>query len=188
MSLPLHPVMVHLPLALALLMPIFAAVAAWALWTGRIGRRAWLGIAALQLLLVSTAIVAVKTGEGEEDRVEAVVPESAMHQHEEYAEQFTWGAVVVLGFTLIALVPAAGRSFALVTLLGTMAVAGLAIRVGHAGGQLVYVHNAGAAYRSGVTDRAAAAAGPDERTAAAASDQEDEENPGGAKARRRARN
>lgn len=157
MSMPLHPVMVHLPLALALLMPVFAAVAARGLWTGRFGRRAWLGIAALQLLLVTTAIVAMKTGEREEDRVEAVVPSGAMHQHEDYAEQFTWGAAVVLGLTLVAFVPATRRSVALVTFLGTIAVAGLALRVGHAGGQLVYVHNAGAAY--GTATRSAGATG-----------------------------
>jgi hypothetical protein len=139
--------MVHLPLALALLMPLFAGVAAWAIWTGRLGRRAWVAVAALQLLLVLTSLVAMKTGEREEDRVESVVPDAAMHQHEAYAEQFTWGAALVLGLTLVVFVPAATRSVALVALLGTMAVAGLALRVGHAGGQLVYVHNAGAAYQ-----------------------------------------
>jgi hypothetical protein len=34
----------------------------------------------------------------------------------------------------------------LATVAGTVVVAAAAIRVGHAGGQLVYVHNAGAAY------------------------------------------
>lgn len=155
MSLPLHPVMVHLPLALALLMPLFAAFAAWGLWTGRIHRRGWLAIAALQLLLVTTAVVAMKTGEREEDRVEAVVPDGALHQHEAYAEQFTWGAVAVLGLTLLAFVPRASRSVALVSIVGTIAVAGLALRVGHAGGQLVYVHNAGAAYTASAGQRAA---------------------------------
>lgn len=163
MSLPLHPVMVHLPLALAILMPLFAAVAAWGLWTGRIGRRAWLGIAALQLLLVLTAVVAIKTGERDEDRVEAVVPDQAMHRHEAYAEQFAWGAGAVLGLAMVGLIPAAGRGFALVTFLGTLAVAGLALRVGHAGGQLVYVHNAGAAYGAGATERAGVAPGASER-------------------------
>jgi uncharacterized membrane protein len=153
MSLPLHPVMVHLPLALALLMPLFAAAAAWGLWTGRLGRRAWLGVAALQILLVGTAVLAIKTGETEEDRVEAVVPERAIHQHEEYAEQFTWGAAAVLALTLVVFAPVGARAFALVTLVGTIAVAGLALRVGHAGGQLVYVHNAGAAYGTAATQQ-----------------------------------
>lgn len=152
-SLPLHPVMVHLPLALALLMPALAALAAWAVWSRRVGRRAWFAIVALQLVLVAASVVAIKTGEHEEDRVEAVVPEAALHQHEEYAEQFAWAGAVVLGLSVVVLVPGATRMFALATLLGTLAVAVLALRVGHAGGQLVYVHNAGAAYGSG-TQRA----------------------------------
>jgi hypothetical protein len=151
--------MVHLPLALALLTPLVAAVAVWAFWTGHIGRRAWAAVAVLQVLLVLTALVAMKTGERDEDRVEAVVPEAAIHQHEEYAEQFTWTAAAVLGLAMVVFVPAAGRSFALLTLLGTIAVAGMALRVGHAGGQLVYVHNAGAAYASSAGQRADGTAG-----------------------------
>lgn len=158
-SLPLHPVMVHLPLALSLLMPLVAVVAAWAIWTGRLGRRAWLAVAALQFLLVLSSVVAIQTGEREEDRVERVVPEAALHLHEEYAEQFAWGGAVVLAFTLVAFVPGATRGFALASLIGTLAVAALAVRVGHAGGQLVYVHNAGAAYQ---TAGRTATAGPAE--------------------------
>ncbi len=166
-SLPLHPLMVHLPLALALLMPALAAVAAWAILTRRAARPAWMAIIVLQLVLVAASVVAMKTGEREEDRVEAVVPESALHLHEEYAEQFTWGAAVVLGFALFVLLPGTSRAAAIVTLAGTLAVAGLALRVGHAGGQLVYVHNAGAAYGSGAhrastsPDKGAAIAGPE---------------------------
>ena len=158
-SLPLHPVMVHLPLALAFLMPPVAALAAWAIWTRRIGARAWLAIVALQLVLVAASVVAIKTGEHEEDRVEGVVPAAALHQHEEYAEQFAWGAGIVLGLTLVVLVPAGRRIGTLVTLVGTIAAAALALRVGHAGGQLVYVHNAGAAYAQGRALSAAAQGG-----------------------------
>ena len=39
----------------------------------------------------------MNTGEREEDRVERVVPEAALEQHEEYAEQFVWAT----GFTLV---------------------------------------------------------------------------------------
>lgn len=51
--------MVHLPLALALLMPLFAVVAAWAIWTRRAGRRAWLAVALLQLMLVLGSLLYV---------------------------------------------------------------------------------------------------------------------------------
>jgi len=41
-SMPLHPAIVHLPLAVAIFMPLIAIGFAWALWTGRMGPRAWL--------------------------------------------------------------------------------------------------------------------------------------------------
>jgi hypothetical protein len=40
--------------------------------------------------------------------------------------------------------------------LGTLLVAAAAVRVGHAGGELVYAHNAGAAYSSASKDSAQA--------------------------------
>jgi uncharacterized membrane protein len=149
-SLPLHPAIVHLPLALAVLMPILAAGFTWALWTGRAGPRAWIVIIALQGLLAASAFVAMRTGEADEDRVEAVVAKRVIHEHEEMAEQFllatgvTWmlSGVVLLGGRRQVVT----RSLAVCTVAATMAVAGLGLRVGHAGGELVYVHGAGAAY------------------------------------------
>ena len=40
-SMPLHPALVHLPLGPAFVMPVVAAVFAWALWTGRDARESW---------------------------------------------------------------------------------------------------------------------------------------------------
>jgi hypothetical protein len=42
--------------------------------------------------------------------------------------------------------PALVHAMAAVTVVGSLVVGAAAIRVGHAGGQLVYAHNAGAAY------------------------------------------
>lgn len=148
-GLPLHPAVVHLPVALAALMPLIAAGFAWALWTGRVRLRAWTAVVALQALLVASGLVAMRTGEGEEDRVEAVVQKAAIHLHEEYAEQFIWSAGASLA--LAALVMAGRKSPVSNALAGTfvvatLGVAGMALRVGHAGGQLVYVHGAASAY------------------------------------------
>lgn len=153
-SLPLHPAIVHLPLGLAFIMPLLAAGFAWALWTGRVRPRAWLPLIALQTLLFGAGLVAMNTGEREEERVEATVPEAAIERHEAYAERFVWAAGLTLGLT--ALVPVlrrrtAARAMMAATMAGTVVVTALAIQVGHAGGQLVYVHNAGAAYVSGTT-------------------------------------
>lgn len=148
-SLPLHPAIVHLPLGLAFVIPALAIGFTWALWTGRVRIRAWIVIVALQSVLLGSALVAMNTGEREEDRVEAVVPKAALHQHEEYAEQFAWASGLTLlaaASVLILRRQTAARSLALVTVAGTIIVAASGLRVGHAGGQLVYVHNAGSAY------------------------------------------
>ncbi|MCL4812301.1 MAG: hypothetical protein KJ061_16935 [Vicinamibacteraceae bacterium] len=151
-SLPLHPAIVHLPLGLAFVMPLIVLGFTWALWTGRIGRRGWMAVVALQLLLVGAGVAAKTTGEREEDRVEPEVPGSALELHEERADQFVWAAAATLAVALLVLAvprPAAARLVAAVTLTSAVVVTTAAIRVGHAGGQLVYVHNAGAAYATG---------------------------------------
>lgn len=148
-SLPLHPAIVHLPLGLAFVMPVLGVGFAWALWTGRIQRRSWTAIVALQGVLLGAGLVAMNTGEREEDRVEAVVPHVALEQHEALAEQFVWatgGTLLLAAVVLVFRRPTAVRALATATVLGTVVVTASAVRVGHAGGQLVYTHNAGAAY------------------------------------------
>ena len=150
-SLPLHPAIVHLPLGLAFVIPALTVGFAWALWKRRASPRAWVSIVALQAVLLGAGVVAMDTGEQEEERVERVVPDAALEQHEEYARQFVWATGVTLVFATLVLAfrkPAIAHALILATVLGTLVVAGAAIRVGHAGGRLVYVHNAGAAYAS----------------------------------------
>lgn len=162
-SLPLHPAIVHLPLGLAFIMPVIALGFGWALWTGRVRPRAWLAIVALQAVLLGAGLVAMNTGEQEEERVEAAVPETALEQHEEYAEQFVWATALTLGLMGLVLVgrrPSIVRALTLVAVTGTVVVTTLAIRVGHAGGELVYVHNAGAAYAAPSTASAEVDAAP----------------------------
>ena len=148
-TLPLHPAIVHLPVGLALLMPLFAAGFALALWKEWLGPRAWTAVVALQALLLASALVAINTGGSEEDRVERLVPKGALQQHEAFADQFTWASGATLGLAALVLVlrrPGVSRALAAATVVATFAVTGLGLRVGHAGGQLVYVHGAAAAY------------------------------------------
>jgi uncharacterized membrane protein len=148
-SLPLHPAIVHLPLGLAFLMPALAIGFGWALWKRRVRPRAWVSIIALQAVLLGAGLVAMNTGEREEDRVERVVPKAALHQHEELAEQFVWATgatLLVATLVLVVRKPEISRALAAATVVGTLVVAASAVRVGHAGGRLVYEHNAGAAY------------------------------------------
>lgn len=178
-SLPLHPTVVHLPMALAVLMPVVAAglVVAW--WRGWLPRRVWLVAVGLQLILVATSIVAVKTGEAEEDKVEHVVAsESTIEAHEEAAEVFLWatvgGLLLFLGGALIRK-EALARTVAVAALAGSFVVLALGYRVGHAGGELVYLEGAARAYERGhgQTGRADLIDGRDSR---GDSDESDEEN------------
>jgi hypothetical protein len=91
----------------------------------------------------------MNTGEREEEQVESIVPHGALEQHETYAAQFVWATGLTLFVSALMLLlrrQMAIRGLALAAVAGTLIVAAAAIRVGHAGGRLVYAHNAGAAY------------------------------------------
>ena len=157
---PLHPVIVHMPIALTVLVPLFAIGALWAIRRGAHMRRAWgLAVGMLALLLVS-GWAALQTGQGEEEKVEGVVSESALERHEEAAEAFLIATGVVLllasaGFAR-GRVGSGARGIATV---GTVALIGAGYNVGHSGGALVYSEGAGMAYGPSATgastDRAA---------------------------------
>lgn len=149
MTIPIHPAVVHVPLGLAFVIPALALGFGWAIWTGRVRPRAWGVIVALQAVLLAAGLLAMNTGEREEERVERVVPERAIEQHEEYAEQFVWAVGLTLGVASLVLVSRRQpftRALVGASVAGSLAAALLAVQVGHAGGRLVYEHNAGAAY------------------------------------------
>ncbi len=155
---PLHPVVVHLPIALAVLMPIVSAgiLIAWS--RGALQRRTWVLAIVLQGLLVGSGIAALRSGEAEEDRVEQTVPEAAIEAHEEAAEGFVIGAAVVLALALGAGLirrDSAARAVATLAAVGTLGVVGLGYRTGKAGGELVYRHGAAAAYTASAAPGAA---------------------------------
>ena len=150
-SVPLHPAIVHIPLGLAFILPALAAGFAWVIWKGHVRPRAWAAVVVLLAILLGAGLVALNTGHKEEDRVEGIVPGAAIATHEAYAEQFLWVTGITLAASALVLLwrrPAPVRVLSSVTVFGTLVVAGAALRVGHAGGQLVYVHNAAAAYAS----------------------------------------
>ena len=144
---PLHPAVVHLPLALAMLLPLGALAAALAIARGAVGPRFWAVLVALQLLLAGSAFLAVETGEDQEERVEEVVGEAPLESHEEAAERLLWVAAAAAAVADAGLLPgAAGRAGRAATVAtGALALAA-ALQVGHSGGALVYQHGAAQAY------------------------------------------
>lgn len=144
---PLHPAIVHLPMALVVLIPLFAFGALWAIHRGATVRPVWALPVALMVLLVSSSWLALETGENEEDAVEDVVAESKIHDHEEAAERFLAVGVAVLVLSSLGLLSGRVSGPARwVGAAGSLLVLAAGVQVGHLGGELVYKHGAAAAY------------------------------------------
>lgn len=144
-----HPKLVHIPMALAILMPLVAGGLLLAWWRKWLPPRTWLVAVALQAILVGSGILSLRSGEAEEDRVERVVAESHIEAHEEAAELFVWasgGVLVMMGIAGALSLRRTGTVAATVATLGTLVVFVLGYRTGQAGGDLVYRYGAAQAY------------------------------------------
>jgi uncharacterized membrane protein len=148
MQTPLHPSIVHLPLALTFILPALVLVFALMIRRNKMAPQAWLIIIGLQLLTTVSGYVALETGEDEEHQVEKVVDKKIIHEHEERAEVF-------VGATVVALVVSVATFFLLKDIqfylhltiaLISLITCFLAYRTGSSGGELVYRHGAASAY------------------------------------------
>lgn len=160
----LHPKMVHLPIALAVVVPLVALAVIVAWRRNLLPRRTWLLVVGLQALLVGGGLLAMQTGEIDEEHVERVVAERHIEAHEEAAERFVWGGAVLLGLMGLAGLlrgENAARRTATAATAGSLLVLVLGYQVGAAGGRLVYEHGAASAYTSPAT-HAPRAAGDDD--------------------------
>lgn len=144
---PLHPAIVHLPMALAVLIPVFAVGSLWAIKQGARPFRAWGVAVALFCALSLSSWAALETGEDADEKVESIVPESAIGAHEEAAEQFLILSVIVLGVAAVGLFK--GKAGGIARGAATVGTLGLLVsgwNVGHSGGGLVYKYGAASAY------------------------------------------
>jgi uncharacterized membrane protein len=146
-TLPLHPAVIHFPIAIVTALPLVAIGAMWAIRRGRPPRMAWVVPVAVSLLLAATVFAAVQTGEADEEIAAPIVSDAVIEHHEESAERFAvlvYGTVILMGFGLLRS-PAGGVARAAATV-ATVGLLGAAILVGHSGGELVYRFGAGAAH------------------------------------------
>jgi uncharacterized membrane protein len=148
---PLHPAVVHFPVVLAFLLPIFAVGALWTIWRGARVRRAWAVPLAMAGALLLSTWAAVRTGEAQEERVERVVADQPLDAHEEAAESFIVMTTMVMLVMAVGLFPGlAGKSARLLGTAGAVALVVGAAWVGESGGQLVYQHGAASAYGTSI--------------------------------------
>lgn len=151
-SLFFHPKLVHLPIGLALVMPLVFSGLVFSFARAWLPARSFAMAAALQATLVVSGVIAIQSGEADEERVESIVGEERIEEHEHAAKRFV--AVASLVLALAAAATFAGErkrvlAAAALATVGSLAVVGLAYQTGSAGGDLVYRHGAASAFVSG---------------------------------------
>ena len=144
---PLHPAVVHFPVALAVLTPLFGALILLAIRSGRTAPLSWSVVVLLQALLAGSAWLAHETGHDQEERVEKVLDERHIEEHEQAADWVLWTAEAGLAVALLGL---AGGNAGAWARAGALAISlmtlGAAVKTGHSGGELVYRYGAANAY------------------------------------------
>jgi len=137
MNLLFHPAVVHLPVGLAIILPLAAL---WVFWKHP---QAWSLVVILLGLQVAGTHLGLYTGERIEDAYEQVRGEEtgpAIHEHEELAEGLlvlAWaGLALAVGGLLLPV--RFRRAVQVATLVVAVGISIQAARTGHAGGVLVY--------------------------------------------------
>jgi uncharacterized membrane protein len=151
-GIPMHPLVVHFPVVLVVLLPISIGIVLWAIRKGATARKVWAVPLALAATLALSAWVATETGESQEDKVERVVARGALHGHEEAAERFLVLSGVLALVVAAGLAPGlVGRAARFVSAVGAVGLVAAGVQVGHSGGLLVYRDGAASAYTTPAT-------------------------------------
>ncbi len=152
-DLPLHPIAVHIPITLGLLLPFLGGALFWSIKKNILPVRSWFILVLLSGVYFGSTLLAAELGEHDEEAVEKVVQESALEAHEEVGEKVPWVAGVVFLAFIAPLVFSRKESLKLVavgvSLLATIPL----IKAGHTGGELVYKYGAAQAHTKKLIER-----------------------------------
>ena len=143
-DLPFHPIVVHFPIALGVLVPVMGMFLIWAMSSKRANAKSWGIMVFITALYLASAVGAVKTGELDEHNAEELIGRSLVHDHEEAGEKVPWAAGILFVSCLVTYAISRNKlswTHKLVTLL---AIAGLypLLYAGETGGKLVYEQGA----------------------------------------------
>lgn len=145
-DLPLHPVVVHFPIVLGSLLPFLALLLWGAIKKEYLQPKVWALVTIMALAYGASAIVAVELGEKDEDKVEEIVSERVIEEHEEAAEMVPWVAGTLFLVSLAGLAKKNSHSLRLgLAVLSMIALIPL-VSAGHTGGELVYQYGAANAH------------------------------------------
>lgn len=137
---PLHPAIVHVPIGLAVVMPLMSLIVAFGIRKGWFRVRTWVLILLLQLILMASAFVAVQTGEQQEENRPQIVAQEKIDLHEEYGRMMMIAAAVTFLLMFAGLHPkrAIAEKLQWLSIAGSFVVLYFAFLAGHSGGVLVY--------------------------------------------------
>ena len=148
MEYPLHPLIVHFPMAVTFIIPVLVIIFALMIKKNKMTPKGWLIIVGLQLAVVVSGYVSLETGETEEHNVEKVVSKKIIHEHEEAAEIFVGSTVIGLVLSIAAFFIRKELGFPVELSIAAIGLVScfLAYRTGKLGGELVYKHGAASVY------------------------------------------
>ncbi|MFQ5450787.1 MAG: DUF2231 domain-containing protein [Nitrospinaceae bacterium] len=145
-DLPLHPVVVHFPIVLGFLLPFTGLLLWWAIKKEHLPAKAWTLVIALAFVYSVSAVVTAQLGERDEEKVEKVVSEKLIEEHEEAAEWVPWTAGTLFLISLAGLLRKNPHQIRLAIALLSLAAVVPVANAGHTGGKLVYQYGAANAH------------------------------------------